>query len=191
MLPPHANDNGPGFLRTPFERRHAPLVVVAFVLATIVGALSAWSVKRLVAGTLTGHARVVDGDTFDLGAERIRLWGIDAPERGRSCSRRGEPWRPYDEASNALRAILDGMPVTCDAVEREQRGVKPPLIAKCFVAGHDVGELMVRAGWAVDDAHYSRGYYLPLQAEPKAKRLGIWQCDGSQPPTRRWPLRRA
>ncbi len=29
---------------------------------------------------LTGVARVVDGDTFSLGAERVRLWGVDAPD---------------------------------------------------------------------------------------------------------------
>lgn len=29
---------------------------------------------------LTGFARVVDGDTFSLSAERVRLWGVDAPE---------------------------------------------------------------------------------------------------------------
>ena len=29
---------------------------------------------------VTGQARVVDGDTFSVGAERVRLWGVDAPE---------------------------------------------------------------------------------------------------------------
>ena len=31
--------------------------------------------------SLSGQARVVDGDTFTLGSERVRMWGIDAPER--------------------------------------------------------------------------------------------------------------
>jgi endonuclease YncB( thermonuclease family) len=110
MLPRSANDNQPPLLQTRFERRHIPIVVVAFVLAVIVGALLAQWYQAHTARTITGHARIVDGDTFDLGAERIRVWGIDAPDRAGSCSRRGEPWRPYNEASDALRAILDGIP---------------------------------------------------------------------------------
>jgi endonuclease YncB( thermonuclease family) len=37
------------------------------------------------AQTLTGPARVVDGDTIVTGAERIRLSGIDAPELDQVC----------------------------------------------------------------------------------------------------------
>jgi len=93
------NDNQPPFLQTPFERRHIPIVVVAFVLAVVVGALLARCYKAHSTGVITGNARIIDGDTFDLGAERIRVWGIDAPERAGSCLRRGEPWRPYNDAS--------------------------------------------------------------------------------------------
>ena len=34
---------------------------------------------------LTGPARVVDGDTFSVGVERVRLWGVDAPEGRQVC----------------------------------------------------------------------------------------------------------
>lgn len=37
------------------------------------------------AETLSGPARVVDGDTLELGKERIRLFGIDAPESKQLC----------------------------------------------------------------------------------------------------------
>lgn len=30
-------------------------------------------------------ATVVDGDGLHLGVERVRLWGIDAPERDQTC----------------------------------------------------------------------------------------------------------
>lgn len=35
--------------------------------------------------TLSGPARVVDGDTLEVGSERIRLFGIDAPETKQLC----------------------------------------------------------------------------------------------------------
>src|SRR5690349_7808869 len=38
-----------------------------------------------VPSTVEGIARVIDGDTLELAGERIRLWGIDAPERSQTC----------------------------------------------------------------------------------------------------------
>ena len=34
---------------------------------------------------LSGRARVIDGDTIELGTGRIRLFGVDAPESGQIC----------------------------------------------------------------------------------------------------------
>ncbi len=38
---------------------------------------------------VTGPARVIDGDTFGVAGERIRLHGIDAPESRQSFRRLG------------------------------------------------------------------------------------------------------
>ena len=34
---------------------------------------------------ITGTPRVIDGDTIEVAGQRIRLQGIDAPERGQTC----------------------------------------------------------------------------------------------------------
>lgn len=34
---------------------------------------------------MAGGARILDGDTLDLDGQRIRLYGIDAPEREQTC----------------------------------------------------------------------------------------------------------
>ena len=39
----------------------------------------------LPSGPIVGKSRVVDGDTLDVGNRRIRLAGIDAPERAQEC----------------------------------------------------------------------------------------------------------
>ncbi len=47
-------------------------------------------------GDLTGQARIIDGDTIEVAATRIRLEGIDAPERGQGYE--GRLIRMQDES---------------------------------------------------------------------------------------------
>ena len=36
-------------------------------------------------GVIQGPARVVDGDTLAIGGEKIRFFGVDAPEKAQTC----------------------------------------------------------------------------------------------------------
>lgn len=64
---------------------------------------------------------VVDGDTLRCGPERIRLLGIDAPEKGRCHSRRRcAPGDPIASEAN-LRAAAQG-PLTITRVGRDRYG---------------------------------------------------------------------
>jgi endonuclease YncB( thermonuclease family) len=92
-------------------------------------------------------AHVLDGDTFDLNGERIRLWGIDAPEGLQICQRNGHEWRCGDNATAALEALLDGQALICDEVDVDRYG---RTVATCTAAGQDIGAAMVRQGWALD-----------------------------------------
>jgi endonuclease YncB( thermonuclease family) len=51
--------------------------------------LSALSLCMLIAPALAtdliGQTSVVDGDTIEIHGQRIRLWGVDAPESGQLC----------------------------------------------------------------------------------------------------------
>src|SRR5215218_3460822 len=39
------------------------------------------------AAELQGLATVIDGDTLEIGGRHVRLFGIDAPETGQTCTR--------------------------------------------------------------------------------------------------------
>ena len=44
---------------------------------------------NLFAEEITGYAKVIDGDTIKIKGNKIRLYGIDAPENNQICSK---PW---------------------------------------------------------------------------------------------------
>jgi endonuclease YncB( thermonuclease family) len=129
----------------------------------------------LVAGcVLFGLAAVTDGDTIRIGADRIRLHAINAPERNEPGGR---------AATNALRSIIAGRPVRCvwngDKTHRRY-------VAVCTVGDVDLGRELVRRGYAAACPRYSRRY-MTVERRAKARRLGIWRNGYRKP---RWCMRR-
>lgn len=88
---------------------------------------------------------VVDGDTFYLGGDKVRIAGIDAPETH-------PPHCQYEAqlgeaATEKLRALLNSGAVTMTSIDRD-RDVYGRLLRNVAVDGVDVGEAMVGAGVA-------------------------------------------
>ena len=119
--------------------------------------------------------RVVDGDTLHIDDNKIRLAGIDAPERDQICyNRDGEPWACGKMATAFLTGVLAASDVGVECVitgrDRYQR-----LIGSCFVGNVetniDVQKLMVRFGLAV--AEYADTYRVDEIAASRDAR-GIW-----------------
>ncbi len=112
---------------------------------------------------------VQDGDTFKLpdNETRVRLWGIDAPEKG----------QPYaDEARARLKKLCEGKAVRLEIKDTDQYGRK---VAVVWMGKKNINLQMVKEGLAW---HYS--YYAPeakdLAAAEKAARKarkGLWQDD--------------
>jgi endonuclease YncB( thermonuclease family) len=114
---------------------------------------------------------VVDGDTFAIGGQDIRLIGLDAPEGRQTCQRSGRPWRCGEAATAALRGTVRGGAVECQVYGRD-RYQRP--LAVCRVGGVELNREMVRQGWAVA-YHPARGVSGPSYAsKAEAAQRGIW-----------------
>ena len=138
---------------------------------------------------VTGPARVVDGDTFSVGAERVRLWGVDAPEGRQVCQNdQGQSYACGDVARAQLVGLIGGRAVRCEVRDRDPYG---RAVARCLAGSTDLGEAMVRAGWAVDYVQFSRGGYASAEAEARRGRRGLWAGRFETPSTWRSEARQA
>ncbi|MCD6074936.1 MAG: nuclease (SNase domain protein) [Rhodospirillales bacterium] len=121
---------------------------------------------------ITGKATVIDGGTIEIGSHRIQLFGLDAPHGNQMCTDNGEPWNCGQQATWALAYELAEHWVTC---RDTGLGSNQSTTAVCYIGGtQDVGERMVRKGWARADP-YARQNYVPSETEARRDRIGLWR----------------
>lgn len=124
------------------------------------------------AGTLTGIAQVVDGDTKNVGNVTVRINGIDAAELGQKCDLFiGGNWACDDAAADRLAMLADGRVVECEAHGNDPYG---RVVATCFVDGVDLGQKLVAEGLAWAFVKYDAVYF-DHEVAAKAAELGVWQ----------------
>ncbi len=80
--------------------------------------------------------------------------------------------------------LVEGRTVACLI---ETTDVYGRSVAVCMVDGKDVGELMVRSGWALDFRRYSKGAYAAAEAQAREAKRGMWAGSFVEP----WNWRRA
>jgi endonuclease YncB( thermonuclease family) len=116
---------------------------------------------------LSGQASAVDGDTLRIGETRIRLIGLDAVELDQTCTdAAGAEWPCGREARSFLDKLADAGATSCTATGRDRYR---RVLAHCSTHDADLGEQLVRAGWAVAELEYG----LAL-AEARLNGRGIW-----------------
>jgi endonuclease YncB( thermonuclease family) len=114
-------------------------------------------------GEIRGPAEVVDGDTVVIGGtDRVRLYGIDAPELDQPCRNGGACGR---RAQAHLAGLIGWRMLSCDKRGTDQYGRD---VAQCFIAekndkgdfvrGADIGRAMVRDGHAMAYREITRLY---------------------------------
>jgi endonuclease YncB( thermonuclease family) len=136
-------------------------ILIALLLAT----------SSAMATDITGVPRIVDGDTVQIDATKIRLTGIDAPETDQVClDPIGERWACGVTARDELVEHAGGKTWTCHVTGLDRYGRS---LAGCDVDGEDVNHWMVRSGWAMAFVRYSHQYDAD-EALARTAQDGIW-----------------
>lgn len=133
---------------------------------------------------ISGIAGITDGDTLRIGNTRIRIFGIDAPEKHQTCATTdGNSYPCGEEATKALAHLIDGNSIICVVEDTDRYGRS---VAICEVNGNDIGYALVAAGWAVAYRKYSL-LYVPVEDQAKAAKAGMWGGQFEMP----WAWRKA
>jgi endonuclease YncB( thermonuclease family) len=127
---------------------------------------------------------VIDGDTIEIHGQRVRLFGIDAPESRQPCTSDGTVWRCGQKAAFALADLVGWDWVRCENLgwDRYKR-----IVGICYLDDLSINSWMVRQGWALDYTQYSKGRFAKEEAEARLMKRGIWQGEFDRP----WDWRRA
>ena len=126
--------------------------------------------SSVASADLSGTALIVDGDTITISGTKIRLNGIDTPEKNQSCRKAGVTWRCGYEATETLRRWTHTKEVRCIGDEKDRYG---RLIADCFVDGYNVNARLVYEGLALAYRKYSK-QYVPEEDKARAAKRGMW-----------------
>lgn len=119
---------------------------------------------------------VHDGDTLRCGDERIRLFGVDAPEVKRGKT----PAQPFaDDARATLFALTRGR-VACRFVDRDRYG---RFVGRCWsTQSPDLNAALIRSGFAKEYRRYSKGRYATAEAEARNANRGLWALPPPRSP---------
>jgi endonuclease YncB( thermonuclease family) len=134
------------------------------------------------AADLAGRASVIDGDTIEIHGQRIRLFGVDAPEARQTCDVDGKAYRCGQQAALALADHIGQRTVACEQTDTDRYS---RVVAVCRVAGEDLGAWLVSQGWALAYVRYSREY-VDEEITARAAKRGIWRGAFTPP----WAWRR-
>lgn len=146
-----------------------PLVLIALAAAAI--AAIDW---QGTPETVAGRAEVRDGDSLVIGRHRVRLQGIDAPERAQMCKKYRKTWACGREAQRHLGRLIARRRVECSVGRRDRFD---RLLARCRAGGRDLNRQMVRDGMAVSFG----GAYRSEEAAARRGKKGIWSGEFMRP----------
>ena len=127
----------------------------------------------MITGTVV---RVADGDTFTLLMDdnttvRVRLYGIDCPERGQPYSR---------AATNHLKTLLEEGNVKVKEMDIDRYG---RTVGMVYVGPINVNESLLANGFAWHSKAFDGNpAWAALEEDARAQRLGLWSQPNALAP---------
>lgn len=148
-------------------------IPILVMIACLSGATSA---PAFPSDSVTGFVQSVDtGSRLTIDERRIRLWGIDAPDRDQAClDGEGQAQRCGEIARIALDILTRERRVTCRpvaALPAPDPAEAAPM--RCTLDGYDLNGRMVMIGYALNRAE-SAGLYTAAEAQARNRRTGLW-----------------
>lgn len=123
----------------------------------------------------------VDGDSLRASnGENYRIFAIDAPELHQTCTNaKGKEWDCGRAAKKELAKLIKGGEVSCIEQATDKYGRN---VARCRAKGvPDIGETMVRKGYAIDLGRKTGYAYAGVESEARAAGRGIWAGTFQRP----------
>ena len=129
---------------------------------------------------IEGVPSVTDGDTIKINGNKIRLFGIDAPEVKQSCKKPYISFSFYSLykkyncgviSTEKLRDKISNKKISCLISNKDRYG---RFIGECFYKKLNLNSWMVKNGYAVAYLKYSKKF-VAQENQAKKNKLGIWQ----------------
>ena len=140
---------------------------------------------------IRGKPIIIDGDTIKIANERIRLYGIDAPEKNQICiGLSGESYNCGLSSTRFLKVLINNSTkVECSYTNLDRYG---RIIGKCISYTKienkkdepfplPLNYWMVVSGHAVEYKRYSRGEYSKAEKTAKKEKKGLWKGEFDRP----------
>ncbi len=117
------------------------------------------------------HVAVIDGDTLRLHESIIRLQGVEAPPRGKSCQRiDGATFDCGAAAVAALADLVRDRTVTCHLAGRDSAGFTQGM---CEAGETDLNRRLVAQGWARARADVPA--FSDEEQHARSEQRGLWR----------------
>ena len=161
-------------------------LIILIIISSIFFILTYNDVRSENINKISGFAKVVDGDTIKINSKKIRLYGIDAPEKKQKCKKTyltisfmsfTKDYMCGEVSTQKLIKKINKQKLNCNIldVDRYKR-----LIGECFKRNMNLNSWMVSNGYAVAYRKYSKKY-VSDEINAKNNKLGIWQGKFEMP----------